>query len=146
MTPAGPSLIVQLFGESFPGKGINTHMDPIFYSKDEQAYAQEARDFFEKEIGPHVGSMDRENQYPFDLLKKMAQKRYIGVRFPSHYGGGGKDMLHETIINEETGAQAYALACARSVPHHVAYIIHRYGNEGQRQKYLPGIFQAESIV
>jgi alkylation response protein AidB-like acyl-CoA dehydrogenase len=55
-------------------------------------------------------------------------------------------MLHETIINEETGAQAYALACARSVPHHVAYIIHRYGNEGQRQKYLPGIFQAESIV
>ena len=121
-------------------------MDSIFYSEEEKQYAQEARDFFEKEIGPHVGSMDRENRYPFDLLEKMAKKHYIGVRFPSHYGGGGKDMLHETIINEETGAQAYALACARSVPHHVAYIIHQYGNEEQKRKYLPRIFQAETIV
>jgi len=118
----------------------------IFYSAEEEQYASTANFFFTEEIGPYVEAMDRENQYPFPLLKKMAQRHYIGVRFPSRYGGGGKDMLHETIINEETGAQSYALACARSVPHHVAHIIHQYGTQKQKQDYLPGIFKAETIV
>jgi alkylation response protein AidB-like acyl-CoA dehydrogenase len=121
-------------------------MASFFYSEEENLYAQEARNFFEKEIGPHVESMDRKNEYPFDLLKRLARRRYLGIRFPARYGGGGKDMLHETIINEETGAQSYALACARSVPHHVMDIIHQYGSEEQKQQYLPGICQAEIIV
>jgi len=121
-------------------------MTHIFYSDEENEYAREARDFFEREIGPHVVSMDRENRYPFDLLKKMAERHYIGVRFPERYGGGGKDMLHETIVNEETGAHSYALACARSLPHHVGYIINFYGNDEQKEKYLPSIFRAEKIV
>ena len=121
-------------------------MQSIFYSEEELEYAAEARAFFEREIGPYVVSMDRENRYPFDLLEKMAQRRYIGVRFPARYGGGGRDMIHETIINEETGAQSYALACARSVPHHVAFIINYYGNEDQKKRFLPGIFRAETIV
>lgn len=121
-------------------------MEAIFYSPEENRYAEEARAFMAKEIAPYVESMDRKNQYPFDLLKKLARQHYIGVRFPGHYGGGGKDMIHEAIINEETGAQSYALACARSVPHHVMDIIFRHGTEDQRQRYLPKICQAEIIV
>lgn len=41
----------------------------IFYSEEELGYATEARIFFEREIGPHVASMDRENRYPFALLR-----------------------------------------------------------------------------
>lgn len=121
-------------------------MSTIFYSEEEARYAREARAFFEQEIGPYVDSMDRENRYPFELLGKMAEKHYIGVRFSRQYSGGGMDMIHETIVNEETGAQTYALACARSVPHHVAHIIYHYGNEYQKGKYLPGIFRAETFV
>ena len=121
-------------------------MESIFYTPEEQAYAQEARTFFEKEAGPSVKAMDRENQYPFELLRKMGERHYIGVRFPAEYGGGGKDMLHEAMVNEETAAQSYALACARSVPHHCAFIINNYGTEEQKKKYLPGIFSAQTIT
>ena len=121
-------------------------MESIFYTPEEQAYAQEARAFFEKEARAAVLAMDRENQYPFELLKKMGERHYIGVRFPSEYGGGGKDMLHEAMVNEETAAQSYALACARSVPHHCAFIINNYGTEEQKKKYLPGIFSAQTIT
>jgi len=121
-------------------------MASFFYSEEEREYAREARGFFEKEVGPHVEAMDRKKEYPFALLKKLAHRHYIGVRFPSRYGGGGRDMLHETIINEETGAQSYALACARSVPHHVMDIIYQYGTEEQKERYLSGICKADSIV
>jgi alkylation response protein AidB-like acyl-CoA dehydrogenase len=121
-------------------------MESIFYSPEEMAYAEEARTFFEQEAGPYVRAMDKENAYPFELLKKMGRRHYIGVRFPSQYGGGGKNMLHEAIVNEETGAQSYALACARSVPHHCAFILENYGSEEQKKRYLPGIYSAETIV
>lgn len=121
-------------------------MESIFYSEEEKAYGDEARVFFEREAPAYIPSMENENKYPFGMLKKMGERHYIGVRFPSEYGGGGRDMIHEAIVNEETGAQSYALACARSVPHHCAYIINCYGTEAQKKMYLPGIFSAETIV
>jgi hypothetical protein len=121
-------------------------MDSVFYTKEESQYARQARSFFQTDIAPHVESMDRENKYPFELLSLMAQRHYIGVRFPTSFGGGGRDMMHETMVNEEAGAQSYALACARSVPHHVAHVIHQFGTPEQRNLYLPGIFNAQIIV
>lgn len=121
-------------------------MESIFYSEEEMAYRDKARAFFEKEAPAHVLAMDRENKYPFEMLKKMGERHYIGVRFPAEYGGGGLDMIHEAIVNEEAAAQSYSLSCARSVPHHCAYIINNYGTEEQRRKHLPGIFRGETIV
>ena len=89
-------------------------MESIFYSEEEMAFRDEARAFFEREARPFILSMERENMYPFELLRKMGQQHYIGVRLPSEYGGGGRDMIHETIVNEEAGAQSYAISCARS--------------------------------
>ena len=121
-------------------------MESVFFSEKEQAYAREVKEFMRLEARPHVLAMDRENKYPFELLKKMGQRGFIGVRFSSRYGGGGLDMMHEAIANEETAAQSYALACARSVPHHCAFIISNYGSEEQKKKWLPGIYKADIIT
>ncbi len=121
-------------------------MESVFYSEHEIAYRDEAKRFLEKEAPPFISAMEKENKYPFEMLKKMGARHYIGVRFPAEYGGGGKDMIHEAIVNEETGAQSYALSCARSVPHHCAFMINNYGTEDQKRKYLPDIFSAEKIV
>lgn len=120
-------------------------MQNIFYSDEEAKFQGEARNFIQKEAPPHVLAMDKENKFPFELLRKMGERKYIGVRFPSQYGGGGRNMFHETMVNEETGAVGYALACARSLPHHVGYCINKYGNEQQKKEYLPSIFSASRI-
>jgi len=121
-------------------------MDTIFLSGEEQAYQVKAREFYEKEARPHVLAMDRENKYPRDLLRKMGERGFIGVRFPAEWGGGGLDIMHEALVNEETGAQAYPLACLRSVPHYCAHMIYYFGNEDQKKKWLPGIFSADIIA
>jgi alkylation response protein AidB-like acyl-CoA dehydrogenase len=121
-------------------------LDSIFFSEEEQAYAQAAREFYEKEARPHVVAMDRENKYPLELLKKMGEREYIGVRLPTEYGGGGLDIAHEALINEETAAPAYPLACLRSVPHYCAHMIYYFGSEEQKRKWLPGIFSADILT
>jgi len=121
-------------------------MDSIFLTDHEQAYVSEARDFYAREARPHVLAMDREDKYPLDLLKQMGARRYLGVRFPEEYGGGGLDVMHEALINEETGAQAYPLACLRSVPHYCAHVIYYYGAEEQKRKWLPGINRVDLVT
>jgi alkylation response protein AidB-like acyl-CoA dehydrogenase len=121
-------------------------MEPIFYSEEEITYQKEAQAFFETEAPPFILSMERKDEYPFELLKKMGSRHYIGVRYPTEYGGGGRDMIHETIVNEEAGAQSYAISCARSVPHHCIHMLIKHGTEEQKRKYLPGIHSGELIV
>lgn len=121
-------------------------MDTIVYTPDEIEYQKNTRKFFEHEVGTYVLPMDKKNEYPFELLKKLGANNYIGVRFPREWGGAGKDLVHETIVNEECGAQSIALACARSVPTYVAQCILKHGTNEQRQKYLKGICKGELIA
>jgi alkylation response protein AidB-like acyl-CoA dehydrogenase len=118
----------------------------IFLSQEEQVYAQEAREFYDNEARPHVLAMDRENKHPLELLKKMSERKYIGVRFPAEYEGGGLDVMHEALATEETAAQGYPLACARNVAHHCAYMINYFGSEEQKRKWLPGVFRSDLLT
>jgi alkylation response protein AidB-like acyl-CoA dehydrogenase len=116
---------------------------PLFYSKKEIELRDQAKAFVEKEIAPHVAAMDRENKYPFELLKKLGENDYIGVRFPKEYGGAGKDLVSETIVNEQVGRASISMACARSVTSYVAHAINEYGSHEQKRKYLPYMFSGE---
>jgi len=116
---------------------------PLFYSKEEIELREQARAFMKSEIEPHMAAMDRENKYPFELLKKLGEKDYIGVRFPKEYGGAGKDIVSETIVNEQVGGASIAMACARSVTSYVAHAINEYGSHEQKSKYLPKMFSGE---
>ena len=116
---------------------------PLFYSKEEIELRDQAKAFVEQEIAPHVAAMDRENKYPFELLKKLGENDYIGVRFPKEYGGAGKDLAAETIVNEQVGRASISMACARSVTSYVAHAINEYGSHEQKRKYLPHMFSGE---
>jgi len=116
---------------------------PLFYSKEEIELRDQAKAFVEQEIAPHVAAMDRENKYPFELLKKLGENDYIGVRFPKEYGGAGKDLVAETIVNEQVGRASISMACARSVTSYVAHAMNEYGSHEQKTRYLPHMFSGE---
>ena len=116
---------------------------PLFYSEEEIKLRDEAKAFVEKEIAPHMAEMDRENKYPFEQLKKLGDMGYIGVRFPKEYGGTGKDIVSETIVNEQVGRASIAMACARSVTSYVAHAINEFGSHEQKSRYLPKMFSGE---
>jgi alkylation response protein AidB-like acyl-CoA dehydrogenase len=116
----------------------------LFYSEEEIAYRDQARTVVDREIAPHVAAMDRENKYPFEMLRKLGENNYIGVRFPKEYGGAGRDIVSETLVNEQVGRASISMACARSVISYVAHAINEYGTHEQKQKYLPPMFTGEA--
>jgi len=72
--------------------------------------------------------------------RSLAKAGYVGLSFPTVYGGGGRPDSFEAILNEEAGA-----AGAPPLPPiaHIAQAILRAGTEEQRRAHLPGLLSCE---
>ncbi|MFT4017983.1 MAG: acyl-CoA dehydrogenase family protein, partial [Agriterribacter sp.] len=104
------------------------------------------RDFALQHIKPYVMQWDETQAFPIEVFKKMGELGLMGVLVPEKYGGAGLG-YHEysTIIQEVAkvcGSVGLSLAAHNSLC--TGHIL-AFGNEEQKQKYLPGLASAEYI-
>jgi alkylation response protein AidB-like acyl-CoA dehydrogenase len=104
-----------------------------------------AREFAEKEFTPERGrKIDQNYEFPWDLYRKAAQLGFIGVSFPEEYGGQGLGCIEECIIAEEFNRADSTCAWLLSGVG-FAGLVHMFGNEEQKKKYLPRIANGEIV-
>lgn len=108
---------------------------------EQEAFRRAARAFAGKEIAPIAAERDETNVYPVELLQRMAGLGYLGLKFPSEYGGGDGGNLDAAILFEELAAASAGITLG--VYCHVILAltaIARIGNNEQKRRYLtPGI-------
>jgi alkylation response protein AidB-like acyl-CoA dehydrogenase len=106
--------------------------------------AHSAKDFARQCILPHVMEWDEAQTFPVDLFKEMGKLGLMGVLVPEEYGGAGLSYLeYVTIIKEISkvcGSIGLSLAAHNSL---CAGHILAFGDERQKQKYLPGLASGE---
>lgn len=111
-----------------------------------QQVAQTARDFARQHIQPHVMAWDENQAFPVEVFKAMGQLGLMGVLVPESYGGAGLGYIeYKTIIEEISkvcGSIGLSLAAHNSLC--TGHILN-FGNEQQKQKYLPKLATAEYI-
>ena len=112
----------------------------------EAMISQMVRDFAEKEIRPHVMHWDEEQIFPKELFRKMGELGLMGVLVPSAYGGAGLG-YYEYIaciveISKVCGSIGLSVAAHNSLcTNHIL----EFGNEEQKQKYLPKLASGEWV-
>jgi alkylation response protein AidB-like acyl-CoA dehydrogenase len=112
----------------------------------EAMISQMVRDFAEKEIRPHVMHWDEEQIFPKELFRKMGELGLMGVLVPSAYGGAGLG-YYEYIaciveISKVCGSIGLSVAAHNSLcTNHIL----EFGNEEQKEKYLPKLASGEWI-
>jgi short-chain 2-methylacyl-CoA dehydrogenase len=114
---------------------------------DEQKAIQHlARDFAQNEVKPKAEEMDRNEAFPYDLVKKMADLGFMGLPFPEEYGGAGADTVSYALAVMEI-ARADA-STAITMAAHVslgATPFYLFGTEAQKQKYLVPLAQGKML-
>lgn len=104
------------------------------------------RQFAEEEIKPIAFTLDQENQFPSEIVKKLADMGMMGIPYPKKYGGAGLDVISYAIAVEELsridGGIGVILSAHTSLG---AYPIAAYGTEEQKQKYLVPLAKGEKI-
>jgi len=78
---------------------------------DEQQMLREmVREFSEKEIKPRAAEIDRTDEFPWDLWKRMADLGLLGMTLPPEYGGSGMDTVAWAIAQEEMARASVVVA------------------------------------
>lgn len=108
--------------------------------------AQTARDFAQQYIKPYVMEWDESQQFPIHLFKQLGQLGMMGVLVPEQYGGAGLSYFEYKAIVEEIakvdGSIGLSVAAHNSLC--TGHIL-TFGNEAQKQKYLPRLASGEWI-
>lgn len=115
-------------------------------SEEQKMIQATIRKFAQEELAPVAEELDMAEEFPWKIFKRMAELGLFGMILPAEYGGSGSDELSMAIAIEEI-----AQACASSadildsggiigtIP------IYHYGNEEQKQRFLPALSSGEKI-
>ncbi|MFT4781105.1 MAG: alkylation response protein AidB-like acyl-CoA dehydrogenase [Psychroserpens sp.] len=105
-----------------------------------------ARDFAQTELLPGVVERDNAQTFPNELVRKMGDLGFMGIMVDPKYGGSGMDAISYVLIMEELSKIDASASVIVSVNNSlVCYGIETYGNEEQRQKYLPKLATGEFV-
>jgi glutaryl-CoA dehydrogenase (non-decarboxylating) len=104
-----------------------------------------ARDFAEKEIAPTAAKDDREHNFRKDLVIKMGELGFFGCLIPEQYGGNGLGFLAHALISEEIARAHSAIRVYLNMQAGPAVTLFEFGNEEQKQKYIPGLLSGASV-
>ncbi|MBL4715218.1 MAG: acyl-CoA dehydrogenase [Bacteroidia bacterium] len=104
------------------------------------------KDFGKKHIKPKMMEWDESQEFPVEVFKQLGELGLMGVLVPTEYGGSGftyPDYVTAiTEISKIDGSIGLSMAAHNSLC--TGHIL-QFGNEEQKQKYLPKLATAEHI-
>ncbi len=107
---------------------------------------QTIRDFGEKNINPYVLEWDETQDFPFETLRKLGELGLMCIVIPEQYGGSGFGYLEYitalTELGKVDGSLTLSVAAHNSL---CTNHIYKFGNEEQRNKYIPKLASGEWI-
>ncbi|MFQ5856509.1 MAG: acyl-CoA dehydrogenase family protein [Anaerolineae bacterium] len=105
-----------------------------------------AKEFADNEIMPGARERDRQEIFPWEIIREMAQLGFLAPTLPAKYDGMGLDYISEAIIFEEIGRADSSVRTTLSVQISLTELpILQFGTEEQKQKYLPKLASGEWI-
>jgi isovaleryl-CoA dehydrogenase len=102
--------------------------------------------FAADEIAPRAADIDRKNEFPADLWRKMGALGVLGVTVEEEYGGSGLGYLEHCVAMEEISRASASVGLSYGAHSNLCVNqIRRNGNAAQKKKYLPKLISGDFV-
>ncbi len=112
----------------------------------QRAVQETVRDFAQREIIPKAAEYDQREEFPWEVIQKLAHLNLMGILVPEQYGGAGMDYTTYVAILEEIGRADASVAL--TVEAHNSLAVNHillFGTEEQRRRCLPPLANGEIL-
>ncbi len=120
----------------------------IYRTEELELLAGQLRRFVETEVVPEAEAWEAQGQVPREILCKMGELGFLGIRYPEAYGGSELDTTATVILAEELGRSTFGGFAITVLVHtdmaspHLA----RHGSSEQLDKYFRSVIAGETIM
>src|SRR3970040_1154915 len=106
-------------------------------SEEQRAIQKMVREFAERESAPAAQALDEREEFPADIVRKLADLGLMGIIFPKEYGGAAMDYISYALILEELGRDDASVALTGESHNSLcSNHIYLFGSEAPRRQYL----------
>jgi acyl-CoA dehydrogenase len=120
---------------------------PHFSEEHELLRAQICR-FVDEVVRPNGEAWEAAGSIPRDVLRRMGELGFLGIRHPVEYGGSGADPMSSAILAEELAHSSFGGFTVTVLVHTDMASPHLAGSGSaeQKRRYLPGIVSGEILT
>ncbi|MGK2954174.1 MAG: acyl-CoA dehydrogenase family protein [Solirubrobacterales bacterium] len=112
-------------------------------TEDQKAIIEMVHQFVDEQIIPNAEHFDAKDEFPEDIVEQMKELGLFGAMIPEEYGGMGLDLSTYELIVEELSRGWISISGVVNTHFIGAYLLDKFGNEEQKQKYLPKMATGE---
>ncbi len=119
-----------------------------YFREEHEALRAQLRRFVETEIKPKAAAWEEQGYVPREVLARMGELGFLGIRYPAQYGGSEMDTLGSVVLAEELGRSGFGGVAITVLVHtdmasvHLAYA----GSAAQQAKWMPQIVAGRAIT
>ncbi len=121
--------------------------DALFLEEEHIILKEQVKKFVENEVKPKALKWELDGFIPREVFKKMGALGFLGIIYPTEFGGSEMDVRGSVVFAEELGKSTFSGFAIASLVHTDMASVHllNAGNTEQKKKYLSDIILGNKI-
>jgi acyl-CoA dehydrogenase len=126
----------------------SSSLPSAYFREEHDALRAQLRRFVDEEIKPNGEEWEKQGFVPREVLRRMGELGFLGIRYPAEYGGSDMDVFGSVVLAEELGRGTFGGVAITVLVHTDMASVHmaNAGSPTQKAKWMPDIIAGRAIT